>query len=171
LRKLFSKAALKKSPGQGGRPALITQRKNPTAGSDQTSKQTEALLARLVSAAERGNPDEAEHLSKQLSDHLTAARLPCDLLREKLAIARHLQMEAAMKATELALDRAFTHLLAKQTLEHARDLAWARNHLGKAALLGAPREFRQRCERRIETIILSARPGANMSFAERQMAL
>src|SRR3954468_4981084 len=75
--------------GQRGRPALITQRKTLTAGSDQTSKQTEALIARLVAAAERGSPDEAERLGKQLSDHLTAARLPCDLLREKLAIARH----------------------------------------------------------------------------------
>jgi hypothetical protein len=125
------------------------------ASTEQAMRHCEALMGRLRSAADRGNHEEAEHVSKLLSEHLISARLPCDYQRETLAAARHLHMKAAMKATDLALDRAFSRALAKQTLEHARELSRARDCLGKAALLGAPREFRQACEGRIRTIVQS----------------
>ena len=126
---------------------------------EQAMGQCQALIGRLRHAASEGYSEEAEHVCKMLSDHLTAARLPCDFLREILAEARHLHMQAAMRATEIALDRASVLGRAKQTLEHAREMARARNCLGKAALLGAPREFRQGCESRIAAIVLSgARP-------------
>ena len=102
---------------------------------------------------------------------MSSVRLPCDYLRETLAQARTLHMQAAMKATEIALDRASVLGKAKQTLEHAREMARARNCLGKAALLGAPREFRQGCESRIAQIVLSgSRPIAKRATFPGQRA-
>ena len=137
---------------------MTEDRANPFAKNvsiEQAMSQCGALMRRLKLAADEGYSEEAEHVCKLLSDHLGAARLPCDYLRETLTEARHLHMHAAMKATEIALDRAFVLGKAKQTLEHAREMARARNCLGKAALLGAPREFRQGCESRIAAIILA----------------
>lgn len=125
-----------------------------TVSSDQAMSQCTALLGRLRIAAAEGYSEEAEHVCKMLSDHMSSVRLPCDYLRETLAEARTLHMQAAMRATDIALDRAAVLGRAKQTLEQAREMARARNCLGKAALLGAPREFRQGCESRIASIML-----------------
>lgn len=128
---------------------------------DQAMTQCTSLLGRLKLAAAEGYSEEAEHVCKMLSDHMSSVRLPCDYLRETLAEARSLHMQAAMRATEIALERAAVLGRAKQTLEHAREMARARNCLGKAALLGAPREFRQSCESRIASIVLAgSRPPA-----------
>jgi hypothetical protein len=128
---------------------------------DQAMTQCKTLLGRLKLAAAEGYSEEAEHVCKMLSDHMSSVRLPCDYLRETLAEARTLHMQAAMRATVIALDRASALGRAKQTLEHAREMARARNCLGKAALLGAPREFRQDCESRIAAIVLAGgRPPA-----------
>lgn len=131
-----------------------------TISSDQAMSQCTVLLGRLRIAAAEGYSEEAEHVCKMLSDHMGSVRLPCDYLRETLAEARTLHMQAAMRATDIALDRAAVLGRAKQTLEQAREMARARNCLGKAALLGAPREFRQRCESRIAAIVLGGRPPA-----------
>jgi hypothetical protein len=126
-----------------------------TMSADQAIGQCNSLIGRLRLAAAEGYSEEAEHVCKMLSDHMSSVRLPCDYLRETLAAARHLHMQAAMKATEIALDRASALGRAKQTLEHAREMSRARNCLGKAALLGAPRDFRQGCESRIAAIVLA----------------
>jgi len=132
-----------------------------TGSSEQAMAQCTALLGRLRIAAAEGYSEEAEHVCKMLSEHMGSVRLPCDYLRDTLAEARTLHMQAAMRATEIALDRASVLGRAKQTLEHAREMARARNCLGKAALLGAPREFRQGCEGRIASIVLAgSRPPA-----------
>ena len=142
-----------------------------TLSTEQAMGQCSALVGRLRLAASEGYSEEVEHVSKMLSDHMTATRLPCDFLRETLAEARHLHMQAAMKATEIALDRAYVLGKSKQTLEHAREMARARNCLGKAALLGAPREFRQGCESRIGTIVLAGgRPMAKRADVPGQRA-
>jgi len=138
---------------------------------EQAKVQCSALIGRLKIAAAEGYSEEAEHVCKMLSDHLGSVRLPCDFLRETLAEARSLHMQAAMRATEIALDRAAVLGKAKQTLEHAREMARARNCLGKAALLGAPREFRQGCESRISQIVLAgSRPPALLQAMGRQRA-
>ena len=127
----------------------------------QAMSQCTALLGRLRIAAADGYSEEAEHVCKMLSDHMSSVRLPCDYLRETLAEARTLHMQAAMRATEIALERAAVMARAKQTLEQAREMARARNCLGKAAMLGAPREFRQGCESRIASIVLAgSRPSS-----------
>ena len=128
---------------------------------EQSKAQCGAMLGRLRIAAAEGYSEEAEHVCKMLSEHMGSVRLPCDYLRDTLAEARSLHMQAAMRATEIALERASVLGRAKQTLEHAREMARARNCLGKATLLGAPREFRQGCESRIASIVLAgSRPPA-----------
>jgi hypothetical protein len=133
---------------------------------EHAMRHCDGLMDRLRSAANNGDHDDAEHVSKLLSEHMSAARLPCDYQREILSAARHLHMQAAMKATELALERASARALARQTLEHAREMARARNCLGKAALLGAPRDFRQACEKRFAKIVLSSYRGMRPAAVE-----
>ena len=138
---------------------------------EQSKAHCSALLGRLRIAAAEGYSEEAELVCKMLSDHLGSVRLPCDYLRETLTEARSLHMQAAMRATEIALDRASVLGKAKQTLEHAREMARARNCLGKAALLGAPREVRQGCESRIASIVLAGgRPSGLLKAMGHQRA-
>src|SRR4051794_26207372 len=110
--------------GQQGRKTVSEDKGNTlrTISTDQAIGQCTSLIGRLRLAAAEGYSEEAEHVCKMLSDHMSSVRLPCDYLRETLAAARHLHMQAAMKATEIALDRASALGRAKQTLEHAREM-------------------------------------------------
>lgn len=112
-------------------------------------------LAELRALALAGAACEVELLVIALSDLLADPSLPFDFVRGARAEMRELELNANMKACDMALRRALAFPKARRKPQRVEAVSTARLYLRRAALLGASELFRRGAERTIDAALLT----------------
>lgn len=137
----------------------------------RTQVRLNEVMERLEAVAATGDSYEAERLAKLANELLNEPELPRDLVRATARRAALHHLDAAKKATELALDQAFGFALAYRTADCARTLAQVRAFLGAAVRLGAGISFTELAEAKIGSIAQLASSAPSQADAPQAMRL
>ncbi len=122
----------------------------------------QATVDRLVAACRaelasmrNAHPKDAERIAERVKEKLKDSRLPFEFRRKAGEVARRLERDANMRATDGALRWAATFARAEKMKDRAKSLAEARRYLSRAVMLGADKAFQHAANREIEAIMLS----------------